>query len=97
MAQQKEIEFFSRTMQKSDIEGEWEKQTTFVPFKGEFIVYLPDKGKTWIDSNGVTRTGTCDYARIKIGDGSTTINNLPFVSNSVGELVEHDGELLFLI
>lgn len=94
---QKEIEVDSRIMQKSDIEGNWEKLTNFKPLKGEFIVYLPDKDKTWQDANGVTHTGTYEYARIKIGDGVTTINNLPFVSNNTGELVERDGELLFLM
>lgn len=94
---QKEIQVDSRTMQKSDIEGNWQKQNSFIPLKGEFIVYLPDKGKTWIDNNGITHTGTYEFARIKIGDGTTTINNLPFVSNNVGELVEQDGELLFLL
>jgi hypothetical protein len=90
-------EILSRTMQKSDIEGEWQKKTTFVPLRGEFIVYLPDKGKTWTDANGVKHTGVIDYARIKIGDGTTTINNLPFVPNNTGELIEQDGELLFMM
>ena len=82
---------------KSDIEGNWQKLADFVPYKGEYIVYLPEKGKTWTDNNGTIHTGTCEFARIKIGDGTTTINNLPFVSNNVGELIEQDGELLFLI
>ena len=94
---QKEVQIDSRTMQKSDIEGEWEKLTTFIPLKGEFIVYLPDKDKTWTDVNGVTHTGKYDYARIKIGDGEKTINELPFASNNIGELIEKDGQLLFLM
>lgn len=62
MAQTKEL--FTRIMQKHDTEANWASKTDFVPLKGEIIVYDKDS--------------THNYARVKIGDGVTKINNLPF-------------------
>ena len=53
-----------RTIQKHDSEANWEKATNFIPKAGEIIIYDTDE--------------THYYCRIKIGDGSTLINNLPF-------------------
>lgn len=55
-----------RLVQKADTEANWEKATTFVPLKGEICVYLPDNSNT--------------ETRIKIGDGTTKVNSLEFVS-----------------
>lgn len=55
----------TRIIHKHDVESNWSKATGFVPKQGELIVY--DK-----DSN-------YDYERVKIGDGATNVNNLPFV------------------
>lgn len=60
-------EFFTRIQHKHDIEANWSKAVNFVPLNGEIIVYDKDD--------------THDYARIKIGDGSTKINELPFILN----------------
>lgn len=57
--------FQSRTIQKHDIAANWAKATNFSPFAGEVIVYLADEH--------------CTYPRIKIGDGVTNVNDLPFV------------------
>ena len=54
-----------RIVNKHDTEANWLKATGFTPKQGELIVY--DK-----DSN-------YDYERIKIGDGTTNVNTLPFV------------------
>lgn len=55
----------TRIQLKSDIQENWELIPNFVPLAGELIIYLPDDTHT--------------YARIKIGDGETTIRNLNFV------------------
>lgn len=55
----------TRIIHKHDIESNWSKATGFVPKQGELIVY--DK-----DSN-------YDYERVKVGDGATNVNSLPFV------------------
>lgn len=62
MANEKKIN--SRIVHKHDTEVNWNKATNFVPLKGEIIIYD-------IDS-------THNEARIKIGNGSTTVINLPF-------------------
>ena len=53
-----------RITQKHDSEANWGKATNFIPKAGEIIIYDADE--------------THHYCRIKIGDGSTLINNLPF-------------------
>ena len=59
-----EKQFNGRIIQKHDSEANWEKATNFIPKAGEIIIYDTDE--------------THYYCRIKIGDGSTLINNLPF-------------------
>lgn len=53
-----------RVLLKHDSEVNWAKAINFVPKAGELIIYDADE--------------THSYCRIKIGDGSTLINNLPF-------------------
>lgn len=53
----------SRLIMKHDSSANWAKATTFVPKKGEIIIY---------DGSGSTAS------KFKIGDGSTTVVNLPF-------------------
>ena len=62
----------SRIVHKHDSEANWNNVPTFIPKNGEFIVYDKDS--------------THDYARLKMGDGITTIKNLPFISVSEAEL-----------
>ena len=59
-----EKQFNGRIIQKHDSEATWEKATNFIPKAGGIIIYDTDE--------------THYYCRIKIGDGSTLINNLPF-------------------
>lgn len=60
-----EKELRTRMIQKHDIEVNWEKAINFIPKKGELIVYDPDENY--------------DYSRVKIGDGISTVNELPFI------------------
>lgn len=53
----------SRIIHKHDTEANWIKATNFVPKKGEIIIY---------DGSGSTAS------KFKIGDGSTSVNSLPF-------------------
>lgn len=55
----------TRIVQKHATEEDWQKATSFAPLQGELIVYDPDS--------------TYAYPRFKVGDGSTLVNNLPFV------------------
>lgn len=54
----------SRIIHKHDIEANWIKATGFIPKTGELIIYDPDENFA--------------YARFKVGDGVTNINDLPF-------------------
>lgn len=57
-----------RLVQKHDTQSHWELATTFIPKQGELIVYD-------IDDN-------YSYERLKIGDGVTLVNDLPFAGES---------------
>ena len=46
--------------------AEWNK-LNFIPMAGEFVVYAPDE--------------TCAYARIKVGNGISTLSELPFFTD----------------
>lgn len=53
-----------RIQHKNDIEANWKKAVNFIPLEAEIVIYLPDEEhKT---------------ARIKVGDGITNVNDLPF-------------------
>lgn len=75
MAVKKDI--YGRVQQKHDTEANWIKATNFTPNAGEIIVYDPDD--------------TYTYARIKIGDGTTNVNNLPFI-NSMVQLITWESD-----
>ena len=66
MANEKNIN--SRIQHKHDIETNWLKATTFIPKQGELIVYDRDENY--------------NYERIKIGDGTTIVFNLPFINDN---------------
>ena len=69
----------ARIIQTHDIQANWELCPTFIPKRGEIIVYDRDPEN--------------DAARIKIGDGVTKIGDLPFLSDSIlGDAVYWDGE-----
>ena len=60
-----------RLVQKHDIEAHWLLATNFTPKQGEIIVYDVDENYT--------------YERLKIGDGTTNVNALPFVDDALKE------------
>lgn len=55
----------ARYQQKIDTEENWNKATNFIPLKGEVIIYADPDNQNYIP-------------RIKIGDGITTVSQLPF-------------------
>ena len=59
----------TRVQNKHDIEANWDLAENFVPLVGEVIVYDADENY--------------NYQRMKIGDGVTSVKNLPFFSTSV--------------
>jgi hypothetical protein len=67
----------SRIVHKHDIESNWSKATNFIPKQGEIIIYD-------IDSNH-------SYERIKIGDGTTKVNDLPFADANKVDKVSGKG------
>lgn len=60
--------FNSRIILKHDTEQNWEEATSFVPKKGELIIYTPDD--------------THSYPRIKVGDEQHIPKDLPFLTNN---------------
>lgn len=54
-----------RIQHKHDVEANWQLATNFIPMIGELIVYDPDASHT--------------ESRLKIGDGQTLVNDLPFL------------------
>lgn len=69
---------YSRVQQKHDIEANWNKAVNFIPMIGELIVYDTDDNY--------------DYERIKIGDGATTVINLPFAMDNPIEVHNTDAK-----
>ena len=79
MATEKKIT--SRIQQKHDVAANWAKATNFLPKKGEIIIYDAEYNASGEETQPV---------RCKIGDGSKTVNNLPFAvidySSDIGTL-----------
>ena len=72
--------FNTRIIHKHDTEASWVKKTTFVPKQGEIIVYDIDASH--------------NYERLKIGDGKTAINSLPFVDGALRDYVDTELDAL---
>lgn len=94
----------TRILNKHDIEVNWLRNSSFVPLQGELIIYDCE-----VDSDGSTlelpnnRVIPYTYERVKIGDGYTSVNDLPFfagdyndltnapiVKDNLGDLIEND-------
>ena len=73
MATEKTIS--ARMQMKTDTALNWSKAVNFIPKKGEIIIYEADSDY--------------GYERMKIGDGSTKVNDLPFV---IGEKDWHQND-----
>ena len=61
----------ARVQMKTDTEENWLKATNFIPKNGEIIIYAIDA------------THSCQ--RVKIGDGTTLVNSLPFINDIITE------------
>lgn len=62
-----------RIVHKHDIEENWLKATNFIPKQGELIIYdVDDK---------------YNYERMKIGDGITLVNDLPFNNDKIVAII----------
>lgn len=57
-----------RVAPKRDTEENWKKATGFAPMNGEIVVYSKDANN--------------EFARLKVGDGTTNVNNLNFVNDA---------------
>ena len=69
----------SRVVLKHDTEANWNLATNFIPLRGEMIIYDADS--------------TYTYPRIKIGDGTTNVNSLPFIDDikvSISDTISND-------
>lgn len=67
--------FNTRITLKHDTEANWVKAKNFIPLEGEIIIYDADENYS--------------YQRIKIGDGITKVNVLPF-DNTQGDWSQND-------
>ena len=66
----------ARVSQLCKTESEWSKLPDFVPLKGETIIFSPDI--------------QYKYARIKVGDGSTKLKDLPFfIDSSINDFINN--------
>ena len=65
----------SRIIHKHDTAAHWSLAENFIPKQGEIIVYDIDENYT--------------YERIKIGDGKTLVNNLPFYDENLNTLISN--------
>lgn len=83
MATEKKIT--SRIQQKHDVAANWAKATNFIPKKGEIIIYDAEYSASGVETQAV---------RFKIGDGSKTVNNLPFAV--IDGIQKISGEFYFL-
>lgn len=79
MANEKQIS--SRIQHKHDIEANWEKATNFIPKAGEIVIYDAESGRY-------------NFPRIKIGNGTTYVNSLPFFTGDPALLVTDDKNLV---
>ena len=74
-------QFNTRIRSKTDTTENWQSQRTFVPLKGEVIIYSDYKSKLNDDGE------TVYIPAIKIGDGSTYGVDLPFVGEDLREKI----------
>lgn len=80
----------TRIVHKNDIEANWIKATRFTPLEGEIIIYRAEKEGDALPKDSteqLIRDTYITYSRIKIGDGKTNVNDLPFVTDAILDLV----------
>lgn len=73
----------ARTIQIHDVEANWLKAVSFIPKKGEIVIYDID--------------ATHQVERFKIGDGNTPVNDLPFViDKSIKDFFNSKEEVFYI-
>lgn len=77
-------QFNTRIQLKHDIEANWLKAVNFSPKEGEIIIYDAENAST--DLQGTGRAVHIAYPRIKIGDGVTNVNSLPFANDVIPQV-----------
>ena len=82
--------FNTRVQMKNDIEANWQQAVNFKPLLGEVIIYRAEKDGDALpkDPNNPSqnlRNYYITYPRIKVGDGSTNVNDLPFIDSAIHE------------
>ena len=77
----------SRVLLKNDIEANWMKAVNFIPKLGEAIIYNAELDGQEPVFDGQAVRPPIKYQRIKIGDGVTNVNDLPFITDKLHELV----------
>lgn len=74
----------TRLINKHDLEVNWQNNLSFAPLQGELIIYDREVD---VDGNILelpsNRVVPYTYERFKIGDGSTLVNDLPFVDEHI--------------
>ena len=73
-----------RVIQKHDIEANWLKAVNFSPKEGEIIIYDAEVESSVIPEG---RTERITYPRAKVGDGTSNVNDLPFITDYVLDIV----------
>lgn len=73
----------TRIQHKHDLEKNWNAAADFIPLAGEIIIY--DKEVTESGDIDISKLPDRDYAyaydRMKIGDGSSLLSDLPFIAD----------------
>lgn len=67
----------TRMKQKHETEANWLK-SSLIPLEGELIIYEPDD--------------THNYSRLKVGDGTTGVNDLPFLNRDIAEQLRRQND-----
>lgn len=75
-----EIRLDVRLLQKHNTFAYWSANSDFIPLEGEIIVYTDHKTTT--DSEG----HIINVPDFKVGDGATTVGNLPFLVGTNEEI-----------
>lgn len=87
----------TRIQNKHDLELYWDLAVNFIPYPGELIIYdkeIDESTKSVLKgANGKAllpegRTVPYTYDRIKIGDGKTTVSNLPFADEYLMDIMQ---------
>ena len=67
----------TRIQLKNDTEDNWDRAVNFIPKRGELIIYNAETGQNIDEARR--------FPRFKVGDGTTTVPNLPFMTG-IGDL-----------